>query len=755
MRIASLLICLLLPLTAQDWSGEWRTNWRGGSARLILEQKGKTVTGSYPVYDGHVKGEIREGLLVGTWTEPKQSGGFVFALSKDGETFSGRYDSGEYWNGHRLTPNSGSLGTKPFLEAKLNSPRDTLRSFLLAFKFIENGDSDYLSTALSCCLFPQELLNRPLDERITLATAYYQLLNETTFRLWQLPGADGRTLSVRQKRWTTDLHQLGTRNTVTLQLRKEAKEWKIVLPELSFSNRHLERLKTSRGVSAERNSASRGLGNPRETLKTFLQGKNHKEMFRALDLSEIEPGVRDQEARIFCEYLHAIFDRAGLIIWQEIPNDGDALSPFTYFEHPKGNVTLSPRRSDQGETIWLFTPETLDSLPELYRSVEPLPIVDGKQEQRARPIFFRMRSTIGKFSPALQKRLVLLENWQWLGLVFLGLISFLGARLATKLSSKFLHWRTDEAHLKLKAKLEQRFLKPLFLTFVAGIWHVGVPELGLPDKIFTALELTARALLVIGFSWALFMFIDLLGGSLLQKAKRTDSQLDDIFVSLLSSLLKLLTIIGGFIVLAEVLHIPYRTVLAGLGIGGLAIAIAARDTLANFFGSAVLLTDRPFRRGDLVEVAETTGYISKVGLRSTHIRTLEDAVLIIPNNVLVNEKITNLKPRRRRFVRSIISVTYDTSPELLNLFRERLLELIAAQPGSDQLEKHAGIWEFAASSIDLEIFCYVSASNRSEEYTLRHGLFVGIIELAEEIGVEFAFPTRTLHIESGPGEPTT
>lgn len=765
LSIVFMLVLCSLSIAKPTWTGTWETNWRSGSARLILKQDEKgRVTGTYPSHQGTVEAEVRGPLLEGFWKEPTQTGSFLFAMSPDGSTFSGRFESGEWWNGRRVRDEEGFREEHIFQRPQLDSPRNTVRSFIIAFEYLQDGDSRFVSTVTQCVRKDGEV-EVPVDELMDHLEALFQVIDHTTFRIWKIPSLGSAGFDPRETRDVTiPLTQAGTGVTFHLQVKRygsaESPHWQIILPPLEELKARNQEFLRARGRTRSDPLRWKKLQSPRATLKAFLAASKAEDdeerdlLQRTMDLRQFHTGTLKQEVALATEYLKNIIDRAGYIIWQEIPDDPESNTPYLHFDHPVGKVVLAPVPEDGGGITWKFTQETMAGLPALYEAVELLPRVAGVPPATRQPLYFQVRELIHALSPWWLLHSLILENWQWPGMILVLALGWALARLLTFLSSLLLHWRFSESNVHLKSTLEKRFLKPLFLTFLALTWLYGIDVLGLPDQILGLLQLLARILLVVGAGWACYNFIDILGLFFMRKARQDKSILDDILVSLVSSLFKLFVIVSSFVMLAETLSLPYRTVVAGLGIGGLAIAIAAKDTLANFFGSAVLLADRPFRRGDLVEVGSITGTISKVGLRSTHIRTLEDSLVIIPNNVLANEQINNLKKRRRRHVRCFLSVVYETPPELLDQFRDRLYELIAEQPEGETLERHVGVWQFASSSIDLEIFCYVNAANRREEYEKRHDLLVGIVRLAEEMGIGFAFPTQTLHLMGSKlGEP--
>jgi small-conductance mechanosensitive channel len=231
-----------------------------------------------------------------------------------------------------------------------------------------------------------------------------------------------------------------------------------------------------------------------------------------------------------------------------------------------------------------------------------------------------------------------------------------------------------------------------------------------------------------------------------ETARKTMSYVDEIATSLGTGLAKLLIVVGAIIAIADVVGLPYEGVITGLGVGGVAVAFAARDTVSNMMGGGLLTADRPFQRGDLIELDGKLATVEEVGLRVTRLRGLDDTLLNVPNAQLSDRVITNWGKRRRRKLTMLVGATYDTSREQLEAFVRGLRDLLLDQPKVDPDDVYVGLKGFGASSIDIELLCHLRVSDYTEQVEAQHRIVLAIIALAEDIGVEFAFPTRTVHV---------
>ena len=200
--------------------------------------------------------------------------------------------------------------------------------------------------------------------------------------------------------------------------------------------------------------------------------------------------------------------------------------------------------------------------------------------------------------------------------------------------------------------------------------------------------------------------------------------------------------ITGLVALAETMGLPYEGVITGLGVGGIALAFAARDTVSNLLGGAILMADRPFKQGDMVETDQGLATVETVGLRSTRLRTLDDSLLIIPNAQLSDRAIFNWGRRRKRKLLLQIGLTHDTPRDRLDRFVDRLSEVYHAQDRADETSGWVGMTGFGASSIDIELWGYFRVPSYDEFVVARHALMGDIVELAREVGVSFAFRTH-------------
>ncbi len=274
-----------------------------------------------------------------------------------------------------------------------------------------------------------------------------------------------------------------------------------------------------------------------------------------------------------------------------------------------------------------------------------------------------------------------------------------------------------------------------FRTLAPGVEDV----LEWSEKIF-------KVLLTVIVAWGVFRLVD--AGAIIMSdlASRTDSTFDDHLVPLLRKTAKVLVFILAFLLSAQNLGYSVSGLLAGLGLGGFAFALAAKDTIANLFGGVTILIDRPFKVGDWVTFGDVDGVVEEIGLRSTRVRTFAKTLTSVPNQSVANATIENhsLMPKRR--VKMTVGVTYSTSTEQMQTLVGRIETYLDAHPAVHQEFKLVKFTEFGASSLDLFIYYFSVTTDWTEHLQVRQEVNLGIMEIVEDMGLSIAFPTRTVHL---------
>jgi len=350
----------------------------------------------------------------------------------------------------------------------------------------------------------------------------------------------------------------------------------------------------------------------------------------------------------------------------------------------------------------------------------------------------------------LVSRVFLLENWHWLALVVLVFVGVVVDRLVRvvlgvwvrRLLAKSERIRLPEASLS--------FAKPMGILAMALFWWLTLGWLDLPLNALTVLKLASQLVMSAAGVWAIYRLVDLLSAHFTALAAGTETRVDDILIPLIRRAVKIVTLAFVVLFVAQNLDIDITSLLAGLGIGGIAFALAAKDTVENLFGSVTVLVDRPFQIGDWVVIGDQEGTVEEIGFRSTRVRTFYNSRITIPNSTLVNTAVDNLGAREYRRFKCTIGVQYDTPAEKIEAFCEGIRELIRRHPYTRKDYYMVYFNAFADSSLDILLYVFFQTPDWATELRERHRLLLDIVRLAHRLGVEFAFPTRTLHLASAP-----
>lgn len=382
--------------------------------------------------------------------------------------------------------------------------------------------------------------------------------------------------------------------------------------------------------------------------------------------------------------------------------------------------------------IWLFSADTLSKVPELYDSLE------AHQIENRLP-----RTLVGKVFLGM-------PLWQWLALLlFLPLAALVGWAIVLALAIPRALW----LKYRHKPNLHSygRVSSPLLLFFGTLAHRVMSSYLGLPLLPRVYYYRTSGVVVAIGFFW----FVLRIAGIGMQRlrthaisAGRTGTST---LMVLGERLLNVVVVAIALLAILAILGINLTTVLAGLGIGGLAIAFAAQKTLENLFGGVSVLADEVIRVGDACRIGDRVGTVEDISLRSTRIRTPDRTLVSIPNGALATMNVENLTRRDKILFNPTFGVRCETSSDQLRYLLAEVRRMLYEHPKIEAESARVRFTGFAESSLSLEIFSYVLTSDFSEFTAVREDLLLRILETVRRSGSDFAFPSRTLYMSRDSG----
>jgi MscS family membrane protein len=250
-------------------------------------------------------------------------------------------------------------------------------------------------------------------------------------------------------------------------------------------------------------------------------------------------------------------------------------------------------------------------------------------------------------------------------------------------------------------------------------------------------------------AWLAVVAFSVLGEMIVGSERLTIRSLDDQLIRLAAAPVGFLAAAAILISGGDQLGFPAYSVLAGLGVGGLAVALAAQSTIANLIGSLLIALEKPFRIGQYVRIGTSEGTVEDVGFRSTRVRTPDNSLLSIPSSTVVNSTAENLGARNKRRQRFVVQITYATRREQVEMLVAGIYHILTEHPLVEDGTCQVRLNNLGESSLDVLVVFYLLVPDYATELRERETILFNIMGLAEDTGVGFAFPTRTLHIGNG------
>ena len=497
------------------------------------------------------------------------------------------------------------------------------------------------------------------------------------------------------------------------------------------------------------------LASPQATVRTVITSinENNKAMAaKCLDLSDIRDFIAANKGQHLAPLLKEIIDRMQRVRYEDIPANPRTQSPYAFGKNHLASNLDGRDASDAAlivlergdDKLWRFSRSTVAVIDSLWERWEDRAEVEGLSLSLAKESFDQWLRK--RFPTHLRQRVFLLPTYKWiylLCLIFVGFLADLIVRLLlTYSTSAWFRYRKAEE----ERKIERKLWKPIGLLAQALVWYAGTSLIDLPDLTMTVLMAGLKIFSVIAGVWTGFLLINLLAAYIARKALHTDSKFDDLLVPLVSKSLKIFVVFIGVLTCAQAFSLPMAGLLGGTAIGGMALAFASQDAISNLFGSITVLVDRPFEIGDWIVTNNVEGTVESVGFRSTRIRTFYNSQITVPNSNLTTAIVDNMGRRRYRRIKSTLGVQYDTTPAQIEAFCEGIRELLRRHPYTRKDYYHVYFNEYGDNSLNILLYCFLDCPDWAVELREKHRLFVDILMLAEQLGVSFAFPTRTVHL---------
>ena len=469
-------------------------------------------------------------------------------------------------------------------------------------------------------------------------------------------------------------------------------------------------------------------------------------------LDWLQPGVYDankaitcvdaptgRDARKLAVQLKQVLDSRGHYVYaSQIPEDPN-------FADESGKHRVVPVEDfpalvivRQADGQWVYSETTMERVPGLYE--QTFSDLSLWFQKRLPPVFFTPFGGI--------------YLWQYLFGVLLVLIAWLAGQVVKVLLRGQVRKLVGQLDLPLDEETYAKTNGPLVLLTMIAVVMWGLPDLQLNVHLSSRLHTMGWLLAVLAGVTAAMRFMDVFGAIGRDIAMKSESKLDDQLVPLLHQAARTVLWAMAVVLVLDAMGVDVWKLAAGVGIGGLAFALAAQDTVANFFGSVNIFLDKPFQIGDAVQIGDVGGVIEEVGFRSTRVRTYTNSVVTIPNSKITNANVDNLGKRNRRRQKYTLAVTYDTPPDKLQAFVTGIRAILAAHPMVDRsYEVH--FYNLGESALEILVAYHLNVPGWHDELRTRSENLLEIMRLAERMAIQFAFPSTSVYVEATPDHPLT
>lgn len=529
------------------------------------------------------------------------------------------------------------------------------------------------------------------------------------------------------------------------------------------------------------------LSSPRATLNTFLitsgefSGLLHEEyrdvptragflrkleferkLERMLDLSSIPPAARRELGRDAIHYLYDVLSRIELPSSDQIPDasayaetEGDeVMSVVRRISWTIPNTEITLERASEGPRAgeFLFSSSTVARVREFYGNVSGLPYRRDVPLQN----YAQMRSYLAmggwmipsSFIEAMPKWLKYTiyhqAVWKWTALFMLIFLGLCLVALIHRWTQRRLHGHSPAVYLS-------RLLTPLTLLLIPLVLYVVNRQLTLTGWISGGVTLLAEAFVYYALAWILWSGSIAVSEAIIASPKVRDRSLDAQVLRLAARAIAIVALAVIVLHISNRLGAPLYSLVAGVGIGGLAIALAVRSSLENILGGLMLFVDKPVRIGDFCRFGDEYGTVEDIGMRSTRLRKLDDTLVTIPNAEFSQRDLTNYARVRRRLYNTTLGLRYETSPEQLRYVIADIRSMLLGHPKVSPDQLQVRFHSFGAYSLDILVFAYVRTRDILNFRAICEDINFRIMDIVQEAGTGFAFPSQTTYIGQDTG----
>jgi len=485
------------------------------------------------------------------------------------------------------------------------------------------------------------------------------------------------------------------------------------------------------------------LSSPHHTVVTHLENlqedQYHPEIaVRALNTKGLK--ISKEEKQNLAIRLKQIYDGLGFYVDVDlIPKDRNFQDSTSNNNHKYIVMKDYPQLYlEKVGNRWLYSAKSVKQINVIFNEVYPF----GS---------YKLLEIAHYFSQGSTQKFFGLHLWQYFGVLLLILFAIVAHKVFTFIIERLLsRLLTKLGYQRVAKTVMLPVARPLSIFLILSAMFVVFPVLQLPITATRYTRLIFNIIIPMMMVMVVYRIVDVLAYYMEKVTQKTETALDDQLIPLVRKSLKLFVILAGILFVLQNLGFDITGLLAGISIGGLAIVLAAQDTIKNLFGSFMIFVDRPFTIGDWIVGDGVDGSVVEVGFRSTRIQTFHNSIVSIPNGKIADMTIDNMGLRTYRRYRTNIGITYDTPPDLIEVFIEGLYQLVENHPRTRKDYKEIHLNGFGDSSLNILFYIFFEVPDWSGELKARQEIMLAILRLAESLNVRIAFPTSTIHVEDFP-----
>lgn len=339
---------------------------------------------------------------------------------------------------------------------------------------------------------------------------------------------------------------------------------------------------------------------------------------------------------------------------------------------------------------------------------------------------------------------------RFLVLVLALLVIWGSRRLLTWIVIAPLRRLTRNTHRDIDDRILAAIMTPIRLVIIAAAISVSAEILLVGDTLLNPIRTIARVLVIIAIIMTIYRMIDILAPTSRQLFAITGITIEERLIPFLRVALKVFVVTLGIVIVLQEFNYDVSGLIAGLGLGSLGVSLAAQDTIANMFGFAQIVGDRPFDVGDYIKTPDAEGIVEHVGVRSTRLRQLDQAIVSVPNNTVANSAILNWSKLSKRRVDFVLGVTYDTDSGQMKVLLDRIRTMLKERPSVQPDSVVVYFINFGDSSLDVLVRSYVTIPDWGEFTAEKELILLDVMDIVAELNLSVAFPSRSLYVENLP-----